>query len=153
MSYEAAAIAELNDSRETNGRSPLLQPDVILPEQYFAALRAQVSGERLLALAVLEDAVDCFQRFLFATRLRTRRLFRDAEQWIMEKESRAHTDDTHPHLSFEHVCDGLGLDPADVRQRLQQWRQHELASVRPSGSASSRGLAQSKRPRSGNPHE
>ena len=42
----------------------LLQPDTLLPSQYFAALRrkGQHEPERRLAIAVLQDAVDCYQK-------------------------------------------------------------------------------------------
>jgi hypothetical protein len=129
MSYEATAIAGTNDAGETDERSMPLQPEVILPEQFFTALRSRATGERLLAVAVLQDAIDCFQKFLFASRPRYRRLFRDAEQWIMETEVQGPADDTHPYLSFAQVCDGLGLDPDDVREHLQRWYQRQLVDI------------------------
>ena len=62
----------------------LLQPDTLLPSQYFAALKrkGQHEPERRLAIAVLQDAVDCYQKHLRARDRKARQLFVDAEEWI-----------------------------------------------------------------------
>jgi hypothetical protein len=46
----------------------LFEPDVLLPAQFFAAFRREggLERERLLMLAVLEDAVDCYQKYAHA---------------------------------------------------------------------------------------
>ena len=58
----------------------LLQPDNLLPSQYFAALRRKGAHEpeRRLVIAVLQDAVDCFQKHLWS-RDRKQRQGLDAE--------------------------------------------------------------------------
>ena len=58
----------------------LLQPDTLLPSQYFAALKRQGAHEpeRRLAVAVLQVAVDCFQNHLRARDRKARQLFLDA---------------------------------------------------------------------------
>ncbi|HVN84561.1 MAG TPA: hypothetical protein VMW17_06930 [Candidatus Binatia bacterium] len=71
--------------------------------------------EQRLLLAVLEEAIMCFQKYLHATDAEGRRAFRDAEDWIME----ANRCDV---FSFHHVCEVAGMDPAYVRRGLQQWR-------------------------------
>ena len=62
----------------------LLLPDTLLPSQYFAALKRKGAHEpeRRLAVAVLQDAVDCFQKHLRARDRKARQLFVDAEEWI-----------------------------------------------------------------------
>jgi hypothetical protein len=62
----------------------------------------------------LEDAVDCFQNNVLAQSLKSRRLFQEAEKWIVE------VDDGWL-FSFENVCETLDLNPAYVRQGLLRW--------------------------------
>jgi hypothetical protein len=44
-------------------------------------------GERQLMQAVLEDAVLCFQKYVVPRRPREERLFQEAEDWFLDKES------------------------------------------------------------------
>ncbi len=127
MSDQTTAVPHTIESGQEPDASPL-QPEIILPEQFFAELRGRARGERLLLIAILEDAIHCFQKFLFATRPREQRLFREAERWMMEMGWRNPGEDAAPHFSFEQVCDVLGIDPDYLRGRLEHWRQ--LASVR-----------------------
>ena len=94
----------------------LLQPDVVLPVQFFRALRGgeSLGGERRLIIAVLEDAINCFQKNLFARDNRGRRLFREAEKWVM-------SGDRELPFAFENVCDFLSLDANCIRQGLRRW--------------------------------
>ncbi|GIW44532.1 MAG: hypothetical protein KatS3mg077_1814 [Candidatus Binatia bacterium] len=100
----------------------LLQPDSLLPAQYFAALRRRLEHEpeRCLVVALLQDAVECFQKHLFARDRKKRQLFRDAEEWISS------TDRTWP-FSFENVCEQLELDPEYIRKGLFAWKAAQLA--------------------------
>ena len=66
-------------------------------------------------LAILEDAVDCFQNKVFAQSVKGRRLFQEAEKWIVEV-------DGDWVFSFENVCETLELNPAYVRQGLLRCR-------------------------------
>lgn len=99
----------------------LLQPNALLPPQYFAALRRRLEQEpeRRLIAAMLQDAVECFQKHLFAADRKKRQLFRDAEQWICS------TDRQWP-FSFENVCEMLQLDPGYIRQGLLAWKEAQL---------------------------
>lgn len=99
----------------------LLQPDTVLPMQYFATLRrkGEHEPERRLVIAVLQDAVDCFQKHLFARDRKQQQLFSDAEQWI------ASSDRSWP-FSFENVCDLLQINAEYLRRGLQNWKEHEL---------------------------
>jgi hypothetical protein len=96
----------------------LFGPEVVLPAQLFAPLREQLSnkGECKLLVAVLEEAVECFQKYLRASEPPKRRLFQEAEHWIMSE------GDTAPAFSFEHICGVLGIDPDYLRRGLQRWR-------------------------------
>jgi hypothetical protein len=43
--------------------------------------------EKRLMLAILEDAINCFQDNLLAQDVRNSRLFHEAEEWIVEADS------------------------------------------------------------------
>jgi len=70
---------------------------------------------------MLEDAVTCFQIYLTARSGRGKRVFNEAEEWIMIKD-----DDWI--FSFESVCEMLGFNPEYVRQGLRRWKQKTLAN-------------------------
>lgn len=101
----------------------LLQPDTLLPAQYFAALKRKGAHEpeRRLAVAVLQDAVDCFQKHLRARERKARQLFLDAEEWICSE------DRSWP-FSFENVCDLLQINPEYLRRGLMQWKERQLGA-------------------------
>ena len=77
----------------------LFQPDILLSFQHQATYRRRfnLEPEKLLMLAVLEDAIVCFQDNLGATCRRKQALYTDAEQWILDN-------DTSYLFSFENVC-------------------------------------------------
>jgi hypothetical protein len=108
------------DEREPISRTErhggLLELDVVLPAQYFRVLRdrALYGGERRLIIAVLEDAINCFQKHLFARDNRGRRLFCEAENWLMSA-------DRELPFAFENICEFLSLDAEYIRKGLCRW--------------------------------
>lgn len=97
-----------------------LEPETVLPWQLIGSGRFAASAmpEKRLLLAVLEDAVITFQRYVTSTRRRGRRLFLEAEAWIV-------SDDMAWTCSFQDVCDALGLDSRYLRQGLLAWRDRQ----------------------------
>jgi len=98
----------------------LFEPDVLLPAQFFAAFRriGRFDRERLLMLAVLEDAVDCYQKHAFSSDPRGQQLFDEAQEWVG-------SDDKGWLFSFENICDTLEIAPDYVRRGLACWRDRE----------------------------
>jgi hypothetical protein len=96
----------------------LFQPDTLLSAQYFDNLRRKTlfEPEKRLMLALLEDAIGCFQDNLSAQAVGKKKLFDEAEQWIVEK-------DGDWIFSFDHVCETLGFTPEYVRQGLLRWKE------------------------------
>ena len=94
----------------------LFEPDVLLPAQFFAAFRREggLERERLLMLAVLEDAVDCYQKYAHAREPRGRQMFEESQDWV------ASTDRTWL-FSFENICDTLEINAEYVRRGLREW--------------------------------
>ena len=100
----------------------LFEPDVLLPAQYFGNICTKTleEPEKSLMLAVLDDAINCFQDNIMAQSRRRKRLFKDAEEWILK-------DDGDWVFSFENICEALGFDPEYVRRGLLQWKEKKRA--------------------------
>jgi hypothetical protein len=107
----------------------LFEPDTLVSAQYFQNFRrkAWLEPEKRLILAMLEDAVTCFQIYLTARSGKGKRLFNEAEEWIMM------TDDDWI-FSFVNVCETLGFSPEYVRQGMRRWKQKKLANKTPAES-------------------
>jgi hypothetical protein len=100
----------------------LFQQDTLLPAQYLDTFRRKsfLEPEKRVMLAVLEDAITCFQKYALARDGRGKALFIDAEAWVLEQ---------NPEwlFSFENICEVLGFSPKYVRQGLLNWKQAKVA--------------------------
>jgi hypothetical protein len=107
---------------EPTGSALGLEPETILPSQFFERFRidASLQPEKRLMLAVLEDAVGTFQKFATASGRRGRRLFAEAEEWFTSE------DGTWP-FAFHNICQALGLEPSYIRSGLRRWRSAQEA--------------------------
>ncbi len=110
-------------TKETDERvASLFQPDGVSPAQYLETVcrKTYLEAEQELMLAVLEDAVTCFQGY-FAARDKTEtRLFREAEEWILLQGKSDWL------FSFDNICETLDLSPPYIREGLLRWRYHRL---------------------------
>ncbi len=97
------------------GIGGLFQPDMTAAADYLDGLKRPTapSPESDLALAVLEDAVACLQKYRDSAKEKERRIFLETEEWIFE-------DDRQWIFSFLNVCDFLALDPDYLRRGLRQ---------------------------------
>ena len=104
----------------------LYRPDCVVPELSLERLRRTTArcAEGRLAMAVLEDAVECFQKHVFATRSRHRRLYREAEAWLFA-DSRGRSSDSA--CTFDFICDALGIERDNMRRGLMRWRDKQIA--------------------------
>jgi len=71
--------------------------------------------EREFLIALLEDAIRAYQKYAFSGTRRSRRLFREVETWLTKPDADAP-------ISFEYICDVLGVSPDRVRRALRRWR-------------------------------
>jgi len=96
----------------------LFQPDTVAEFQFLEALRKKtvLEPEKKLMLAVLEDGIKSFQDHAVARTDTGRKLFHEAEAWILEH-------DRSWVFSFESICDALGFEPSYVRAGLLRWKQ------------------------------
>src|SRR4030095_5290970 len=76
-------------------------------------------GEERLMLAVLENAVEYFQKYVLARKPSGKQLFREAEEWFLDKDGEAL-------YSFESICEPLGLHPDHIRKGLMVWKEAKL---------------------------
>jgi hypothetical protein len=76
-------------------------------------------GEERLMFAVLENAVECFQKYVLARKPSRKQLFQEAEEWFLDKENEAL-------YSFENICDTLGFHPDHIRKGLMAWKDAKL---------------------------
>jgi hypothetical protein len=103
----------------------LFQPDVLVAPEVFEGLRQRTYQEpdARLMLAILHDAVACFQENIDAQDAKKRNLFLEAEQWILNQ-------DKDWIFSFENICEILGLDPEYMRGGLLRWKTKRLSCGR-----------------------
>ncbi|HEX7230643.1 MAG TPA: hypothetical protein VF452_09635 [Candidatus Binatia bacterium] len=96
----------------------LFQPDPLIVDQHSDTFRRNLylQPEKRLMLAVLEDAIFCFKKFMPASDRKKKALFHDAEDWIFRK-----NDDYA--FSFETICEALGLDSEYLRAGLRRWKE------------------------------
>ncbi|HEY2989567.1 MAG TPA: hypothetical protein VGL11_17740 [Candidatus Binatia bacterium] len=133
MSYEKGFNAE---ERVTS----LFQPDTLLPAQYLETQRRKthLEPEKLLMLAVLEDAIACFQKYMLSRDAKGRQMFRETEDWVLEEESEWL-------FSFDNICEVMGFNPQYIRRGLMRWKE---AMVRRQPKAKVYQLTSGKRRRS-----
>src|SRR6516164_5134368 len=117
---------------EASGSGVLL-PDLITSAQYYSS-PAPSPYHRLL-LAVLEEAIHCFQRNFGATRGRRQVLFREAKEWLFDPNGTAF-------MSCRMVCESLGIEPSLLRGYLREWQVRMMHCVyNPKFTGASRNLA------------
>jgi hypothetical protein len=115
------------------GLEEIYSSGAVLPEQLYNPRGSVDRGSAVIELmcAVLADALNCVHRQPETDRPSTRRLAREAEEWLW-------ADDVHWPFSFLNICTALNLDPTSIRRQLVRWRQsssrQQLRSKRRSSS-------------------
>jgi len=92
----------------------LFKPDTSFDPQW------RKTPEQNLMLAVLDDAVSCFQKYFAARDEIGMRLFCEAEEWILLQGK------GDGFFSFDNICETLELNPGYIREGLLHWRDHRL---------------------------
>ncbi len=80
-------------------------------------------------LALLTDALNVYQKGALSKSSRPRRLFVDAERWILADQTNSGG------FSFVTVCDALGINADLLRRRIIEWK-HAVSAERRACSAS-----------------
>lgn len=105
-------------SSQAESSSPdlLATSAAVLPEQFYH-LPTRTCGEVALMRAVLEEAVDCFQKQFVKSGRRAQRLAREAEEWLF-------SDEVSWPFSFVNICAVLGIEPSYIRLKLKHWSEN-----------------------------
>src|SRR5262245_4233572 len=90
------------------------------------AVRLRMSGEFRLLWAVLEDAIECYLRYVDHPSAVIRELFQEAKDWIEAREE-------EDLCSFVSICGAFHIDPDYLRRGLRRRLQdiHEQHTVLP----------------------
>lgn len=122
------ALGVTRPTCETNERLPaLMEPDVILPVQFFTRLQRGTAwtGEQRLMAALLEDALTMCSKLALPTTAQRSHLQRETMHWLR-------SNDRTWVFSFLRVCETLDLDPGAIRRGV---RLRRAAACSPFGHA------------------
>ena len=101
------------------------ESESILPSQFFQERNQNEALDPIkrLMLAVLTDAVHCYQVGFDAQKISRRRAFREAQEWLFR------TTSDGP-FSFENVCCVLDIAPDYLRDVLHKWQAQRVRGAR-----------------------
>lgn len=101
-------------------------PQAILPLQFYGVRRgtSELEPLRRLMVAMLADAVRCFQTKFDRRQPGKRQEFAEVQCWLF-------SDGGDGPFSFMAVCDALEIDPEIVRQGLLRWAAERLSGRKP----------------------
>ena len=106
-------MANVLDFCAEEALATLFQPDTVAAAEYFKSYERTLGleAEKKLMLAMLESAVEDFQKYVLARKPRAKHLFQEAEEWLLDK-------DGEGLFSFENICETLGLHADHIRKGL-----------------------------------
>ena len=75
---------------------------------------ATPEGEHALMFAILENAINDYQKYFIVRSPKQKRQYQEAVAWISGENS-------DWLFSFDNICENVGLDPDYLRRRLRVW--------------------------------
>jgi hypothetical protein len=119
-------MLSLDDLRGPLDGGEALEPYAILPAQFYVPRHRVSDGEALrrLMVAILVDALRCFQTKFEARQSARRQEFAEAQSWIF-------SDEEYEPFSFRAVCDALQVDSQAIRRGLARWKDEKLSRGKP----------------------
>jgi len=119
----AEVLAMVN---ETDQLDKFSAAEAVLPLQFYGARRGAATIEplRRLMVAMLVDAVRCFQNTFEARQQARRQEFAEVRSWIF-------SDEDNGVFSFKAVCDALEIDPEAIRKELLRWEERRRSGLEP----------------------
>jgi hypothetical protein len=117
-----AAGAKFEPPLSRNPIGLTFEPDTLRLSQYVETIRQgpYLSPEKALLLAILEDAVDCFQKHAAARGEKQKKLIDEAKSWILQE-------DRNWPMSFVNICEIFGIHPHYLRSGLMAWKERKLS--------------------------
>jgi hypothetical protein len=124
---DSTSVSSRDISRSSNSdcSESGLEAESILPSQFFEGRKKNeaLEPEKRLMLAMLTDAVRCYQTGFRAHKTSRIRAFREAEEWLFSAKG-------HGPFSCENVCYALDITPDYLRRMLRKWRVRRLDGAR-----------------------
>jgi hypothetical protein len=116
-----AEILSIDSDREPT-ESDFSEVQGLLPIQFYGARRGRAQSEPLrhLMIAMLVDAVRCFEAKFDARQPARSQEFAEVRSWIF-------SDVDDGVFSFRAVCDALELDSGAIRKGLTRWQEKRRA--------------------------
>jgi hypothetical protein len=113
----------LRNETEERGGGKLLEPNTILPIQFFSQRgTSRWTGEQRLMAAILEDAIAVYSKSSAPKGSKARQVLRETERWLRSRD-RTWT------FSFLRVCEMLSLDPVAILRTLRERRDRQSPQV------------------------
>jgi hypothetical protein len=102
----------------------LFEADILAAQDFDRIYRSWPprSPERDLMLAILEEALNDYQRCWKARDEKGRKRFADAQSWILNM-------DSEWIFSFINCCEVVGIEPDYLRQEVLRWKQGKRARL------------------------
>jgi hypothetical protein len=125
MDRTPVRLRGISRSADSDHSESAFEAEPILASQFFEGRKkdeALVPEKRLL-LAVLTDAVHCYQVGCEETKTSRIRAFREAEEWLFSARG-------YGPFSFENVCWTLDITPEYLRKMLRKWRLGRVGGAR-----------------------
>jgi hypothetical protein len=99
-------------------------PDTITPGQYYDTRRddSAIAPVKRLMMAVLEDAIRCFQNNSGVPNGPRKHLFYEAAQWLFSEKGDGP-------FSFATICETIGIEPSFLRSGLRKLQNQRLAGT------------------------
>lgn len=98
-----------------------LEPDTILPEQFFPEQQPNWSGELSLLWTVFIDGIEAFRKEVLQGNEGSE-VYLETVEWIQLRGGDSI-------FSFENLCETFALNPAWVRRALLDWRAKQRAQA------------------------
>lgn len=102
---------------EDNLFQEFIIPDVVTPAQYYDGADdrrdAAIRPIKRLMLAVLEDAIRCYEAYRNARAGLKRQIFAETELWLWDRKADGP-------FAFETICDTLGINAQCLRRSLRE---------------------------------
>jgi hypothetical protein len=98
-----------------------LEPDFVLPEQFFAEQQPNWSGELSLLWTVFSDGLETFRKEILLGREHSE-VYLETLDWIEQTGQESI-------FSFDRLCELFNLVPSKVRRSLLTWREHQRSLV------------------------
>ena len=125
MNHTSVGLRGNSTGGDSDYQESRFEAEPILPSQFFEGRKKNeaLEPEKRLMLAVLTDAVRCYQIGFRAHKISRVRAFREAEEWLFSAKG-------YGPFSCENVCYALDITPDYLRKMLRKWRVRRLDGAR-----------------------